>query len=78
MKDIAMLLPAATLLMQELHDKQLSQEEFSKEYLCEPEPKELPPPWETARIDIPKSMRKGKTWEEIKEIKKQIWEEQQK
>ena len=32
-----------------------------------------PPPWATARYDIPKSQRKGKTLEEIMEIKKQIW-----
>ena len=31
-----------------------------------------PPPWITANYDIPKSQRKGKTFEEIMEIKKQI------
>jgi hypothetical protein len=36
-----------------------------------------PPPWVNARYDIPKSIRKGKTYEEILEIKKQIWIEQQ-
>jgi hypothetical protein len=36
------------------------------------------PPWVTARIDIPKSVRKGKSYEEILEIKKQIWTEQNK
>ena len=36
------------------------------------------PPWVTARIDIPKAIRKGKTYEEILEIKKQIWTEQNK
>ena len=35
------------------------------------------PPWVTAKYDLPKSIRKGKTWEEIKEIKKLIWINQQ-
>jgi hypothetical protein len=30
-------------------------------------------PWVNARIDIPKSVRKGKTYEQILEIKKEIW-----
>ena len=37
--------------------------------------KEKRPPWETEIIDIPKSQRRGKTWEEIREIKKRIWEQ---
>jgi hypothetical protein len=61
-----------TLMAQELHEKMPSM----------PLPKDIPeksppPPWETAIYDIPKSIRKGKTWEEIREIKKQIWIEQQ-
>lgn len=34
---------------------------------------EKPPPWVNAIIDIPRSIRKGKSYEEILEIKKQIW-----
>ena len=34
---------------------------------------EKPPPWVNAIIHIPKSVRKGKSYEEILEIKKQIW-----
>jgi len=53
-----------------LHDRMLPQTE------------EIPdrpsiPPWVNAQYNIPKSIRKGKTWEEIQEIKKQIWIEQQ-
>jgi hypothetical protein len=39
--------------------------------------KSPPPPWVNARYDIPKSIRKGKTYEEILEIKKQIWIDEQ-
>jgi hypothetical protein len=31
-------------------------------------------PWEVMKIDLPKSVRKGKSYEQILEIKKQIWE----
>ena len=34
---------------------------------------EKPPPWVNAVIHIPKAIRKGKSYEEILEIKKQIW-----
>jgi hypothetical protein len=30
-------------------------------------------PWVNAKIDIPKFVRRGKTYEQILEIKKQIW-----
>jgi len=51
-----------------IYEKQLREGNF---------PKEPPPPWETARINVPKNLRKGKTWEEIKEIKKHMWESMQ-
>jgi hypothetical protein len=39
---------------------------------------EFLPPYVKAKIDIPKSLRKGKTYSEILEIKKQIWQNQKK
>jgi len=36
-----------------------------------------PPPWVNAKYNIPKSQRKGKTYEQILEIKKQIYLKQQ-
>jgi len=61
---------ALLTLMQQQQNEKFPSEELSEE----PEPP--PPPWVNARYDIPKSLRKGKTWEEILEIKKQIWLDQ--
>lgn len=58
-----------TLMAQEIHNK--------RSLYGETPEKSSPPPWVNARYDIPKSIRKGKTYEEILEIKKQIWIEQQ-
>jgi hypothetical protein len=55
----------------------LSSPDDVKENL-EENPNDLRPyPWETARYDIPKHLRKGKTWEEIREMKRQIWLKEQ-
>ena len=64
-KPLASIVPL-TLMMQGLHERYNSMDP--------PEEKPpQPPPWETAIMNIPKSIRKGKTWEEIREIKKQMW-----
>ena len=64
--------PAAFLLMEQLYERELQREEMPGE--SKPPPL---PPWVTAEYDIPKNQRKGKSWEEIIELKKQIWTERQ-
>ena len=63
-----LIIQASLLLARRLYGKEF----LSGEIPGEPKPPP-PPPWVNAKYNIPKSRRKGKTWEEIAEIKKQIW-----
>jgi hypothetical protein len=71
MNSVGLALIAAELLYE-------SQRKSQNEFPLEEQKIVKQPPWVTARIDIPKAIRKGKTYEEILEIKKQIWTEQNK
>ena len=69
MKDVLSAIIPLTLMAQGMHERMSPTGEV---------PETTPqPPWVKAKYNIPKSIRKGKTWEEILEIKKQIWIEEQ-